>query len=45
MSILVQKPLTSELRLKRYGYLKLQGLKYKIAGADFEFILKTWTRL
>jgi hypothetical protein len=34
MKLLAQKSLKTELRLKSYEVLKLQGLVYKIAGLD-----------
>jgi hypothetical protein len=35
MNLLAQKSLKTELRLKRYEVLKLQGLDYKFIGAKY----------
>jgi hypothetical protein len=44
MKLLVQKSLKTELRLKRYKVLKLQGLDCKIAWVRFKIELKTGAR-
>jgi hypothetical protein len=41
MKLLAQKSLITELRLKRYGVLKLQGLDCKFTGLDIKYKSKT----
>jgi hypothetical protein len=44
MKLLAQKSLKTELRLKRYGVLNLQGLDQKTVGVDFISNLKLRAR-